>query len=35
MQPPESRPDQYPVDIKQPIREESQDVAMGGMEEKV
>ncbi|KAF7178029.1 hypothetical protein CNMCM7691_006669 [Aspergillus felis] len=33
MQPIESRQEQYPVDVKQPIREESQDVAMAGTEE--
>ncbi|KAF7130937.1 hypothetical protein CNMCM5793_003872 [Aspergillus hiratsukae] len=35
MQPAESRQEQYPVDVKQPIREESQDVAMTGTEERV
>ncbi|KAH2559254.1 hypothetical protein KXV70_002453 [Aspergillus fumigatus] len=35
MQPPDSHREQYPVDVKQPIREGSQDVAMGGTEEKV
>lgn len=35
MQPSESNREQYPVDVKQPIREESQDVAMTGTEEKV